>query len=600
MAVMDLGKVVPEKGVDYFTEADVNQIVDATVQEAKSELKVSDFTNDAGYINKNVNDLTYYTLATATGSTIELTIDNATYEMTLNLKNSAGTVISTGSVDLPLETMVVGATYDSTNKKIVLTLKNGTTLDVPVGDLVNGLQAEITSTNKLSADLVDDSLGTNKFVTTAEKTAWNGKQDIIQYAVMPTADATTVGKIVQYIGETNNTYTNGYFYVGTNNGWENINVQDGGAAELEGFRNVDMAELGRIRTKYNKNSTVTPAMLYLEYGNALIRFVFENNDYAHIDSGKLGGGVISNFDVTNGSIAMISDDGRLFQALTNQGFTNKTFVCQFYSNDNAVVTVNTTYELVSSEIDNSSIAQNVNSLVKGDFNIQYSTMPTASADNLGNVVQYVGGTDNTYTNGYFYKCVSDGDEEEPTYSWKQINVQNAVKKPAYLESYGFGSRTIQLDQMDTGIMVFGNNKETQALTIKANANDTGSWIQYYGLAYLIYNLKISATLSNNTEIGALITIDLGANSSEIGFTVFRLKYSNNKITYSMYRYHRDFVDIINAQTITGKKTFNTLPESSVTPTTANQLVNKAYVDGLVGNINTVLATLTTPTSNGGE
>lgn len=33
-----------------------------------------------------------------------------------------------------------------------------------------------------------------------------------------------------------------------------------------------------------------------------------------------------------------------------------------------------------------------------------------------------------------------------------------------------------------------------------------------------------------------------------------------------------------AQTISGKKTFSTLPESSVTPTTANQLINKNYVD----------------------
>lgn len=33
-----------------------------------------------------------------------------------------------------------------------------------------------------------------------------------------------------------------------------------------------------------------------------------------------------------------------------------------------------------------------------------------------------------------------------------------------------------------------------------------------------------------------------------------------------------------AQTISGKKTFSTLPESSVTPTTNNQLVNKSYID----------------------
>lgn len=40
----------------------------------------------------------------------------------------------------------------------------------------------------------------------------------------------------------------------------------------------------------------------------------------------------------------------------------------------------------------------------------------------------------------------------------------------------------------------------------------------------------------------------------------------------------NYVTLNDAQTISGKKTFSTLPESSKTPTTANQLVNKNYVD----------------------
>ena len=40
----------------------------------------------------------------------------------------------------------------------------------------------------------------------------------------------------------------------------------------------------------------------------------------------------------------------------------------------------------------------------------------------------------------------------------------------------------------------------------------------------------------------------------------------------------NYVTLNGAQTITGKKTFSALPESSVTPTTANQLINKNYVD----------------------
>ena len=59
----------------------------------------------------------------------------------------------------------------------------------------------------------------------------------------------------------------------------------------------------------------------------------------------------------------------------------------------------------------------------------------------------------------------------------------------------------------------------------------------------------------------------------------------------------------NSQLINGRLHFlNFFPtvNTNLTPTTDGQLVNKKYVDGLVGNINTVLATLTTPSSNGGE
>ena len=52
--------------------------------------------------------------------------------------------------------------------------------------------------------------------------------------------------------------------------------------------------------------------------------------------------------------------------------------------------------------------------------IQFSTMPTASADNLGKVYQYVGSTNSTYTKGHFYECVSD-EGTEPTYSWEDAS-----------------------------------------------------------------------------------------------------------------------------------------------------------------------------------
>lgn len=54
--------------------------------------------------------------------------------------------------------------------------------------------------------------------------------------------------------------------------------------------------------------------------------------------------------------------------------------------------------------------------------LQFATMPIASSENLGAIVQYIGSDTQDYTNGFYYQCVSDG-EIEPTYSWEQKDVQ---------------------------------------------------------------------------------------------------------------------------------------------------------------------------------
>lgn len=56
--------------------------------------------------------------------------------------------------------------------------------------------------------------------------------------------------------------------------------------------------------------------------------------------------------------------------------------------------------------------------------IQYSTLPVASVDNLGQIAQFTGTTTASYTNGYFYQCVSDG-QDPATYSWTRLDVQPA-------------------------------------------------------------------------------------------------------------------------------------------------------------------------------
>ena len=103
---------------------------------------------------------------------INFSMDSGTFVITAQLKNKDGDPLGTAkTVDIPLEATVVGGSYDTQTKSLILTLVSGQAITIPIGDIISGLQAEITAQNPLDADLVSDSTSTNKFVTAAEKTS---------------------------------------------------------------------------------------------------------------------------------------------------------------------------------------------------------------------------------------------------------------------------------------------------------------------------------------------------------------------------------------------------------------------------------------------
>lgn len=81
--------------------------------------------------------------STAYATAISLTIDSSTYVVTAQLLNKDGDPLGDAqTIDLPLESMVVGGSYNAQTKKVILALKNGQTVEFSIADLVNGLVAD--------------------------------------------------------------------------------------------------------------------------------------------------------------------------------------------------------------------------------------------------------------------------------------------------------------------------------------------------------------------------------------------------------------------------------------------------------------------------
>lgn len=183
----------------YATLQDLPIVNDNTLTIQKNGSNVGTFTANSAsdktinlVIPTTASDVGALASSTPYGASISLSVNSSTYVVTAQLKDQNGNNLgSAATIDLPLESVVVSGTYNDETKEIVLRLQSGATIEIPVADLVAGLQSEITSDDPLDADLVDDSTSTNKFVTTSDKTAWNGKQDALGYTAENSANKVT-------------------------------------------------------------------------------------------------------------------------------------------------------------------------------------------------------------------------------------------------------------------------------------------------------------------------------------------------------------------------------------------------------------------------
>ena len=128
--------------------------------------KVSDLTNDAGY-------------TTNTGTITSVKMNGST--IASSGEADLGTVITShqdisGKANKSEMSVIDGTGTDA--DKTTITLKSGTSATVLKShQSLSSKQDVIDSSHKLSADLVDDTNSTHKFVSSQEKTTWNNKSD---------------------------------------------------------------------------------------------------------------------------------------------------------------------------------------------------------------------------------------------------------------------------------------------------------------------------------------------------------------------------------------------------------------------------------------
>ena len=137
--------VAAQNANNAVTELD-NRLATKVDKVNGKELSTNDYDNTEKEKNEtNRTEILRRALVTETGNKIELEIDNSTYILTAKLYDKNNNLISTSnSIDLPLETMIVNATYNNNTKKIVLTLQSGSTVEFSIADLIDGLVNETT------------------------------------------------------------------------------------------------------------------------------------------------------------------------------------------------------------------------------------------------------------------------------------------------------------------------------------------------------------------------------------------------------------------------------------------------------------------------
>lgn len=158
-----LDKTYLEKQFENYNKKLKEDVIDNLVPDKrmiaglnlKQDIMISELSDAiATTLVKNAAFTDLFAKIVETGNTVQLDMDPNSYVITSKLKNKSGTVISSDSIDLPLESVVVNLDYNKIEGTIRLVLQNGLKTDpIRVSDITSGLVTE-TSFNQTVNNLV--------------------------------------------------------------------------------------------------------------------------------------------------------------------------------------------------------------------------------------------------------------------------------------------------------------------------------------------------------------------------------------------------------------------------------------------------------------
>lgn len=162
---VNLGKVVPVKGTDYWTTSDKAEIVQDTVQELQPTL------------NSNLQSAKDYTDNQITRDFKDISYDNTTATFVFTRHDN-----TTFTVDLPIEQTVKNGYYDDTTEELVLVLVSEQEIRIPASGLIDDysgqtsatIQCSISADNKITCNIVSGSIS-KTLLTTELQTELNNK-----------------------------------------------------------------------------------------------------------------------------------------------------------------------------------------------------------------------------------------------------------------------------------------------------------------------------------------------------------------------------------------------------------------------------------------